>query len=321
MRRLNHPLLLATLALASRCVLADPVTGLTTFTVNTPARAGEVNGNFTAVKTAVDNSHQRIVTLETELAALRAQLGTPQMQSLFAIAPYVSVRIAGGIPTVVVTGANLQIVNGLDDSLTTNGAGNLIVGYDEERGSAVLFECSIGFVRSTTTPVRTQTQCTAANGTWAINHKSGSHNVVIGPRQNYTGSGGLVAGIQNSITGRGTSVTGGTGNHAAFLAASVSGGENNWAYEEGSSVTGGSDNQAFAPWSAISGGSFNQTTAFVASISGGEQNRAGGTNSSISGGTHNVTQDGNTANATRSSILGGRNQLNSAENGTTPVLP
>src|SRR6266446_10701760 len=35
---------------------------------------------------------------------------------------------------VVITGANLRIVNGLGATETTNGLGNLIVGYNEERG-------------------------------------------------------------------------------------------------------------------------------------------------------------------------------------------
>src|SRR5215510_10299714 len=34
---------------------------------------------------------------------------------------------------VVITGANLRIVNGLESTITTNGLGNLIVGYNEPR--------------------------------------------------------------------------------------------------------------------------------------------------------------------------------------------
>ena len=47
---------------------ASEVTGLTSFTANTPAVAAQVNGNFTAVKTAVDNNHARITTLEGNAA-------------------------------------------------------------------------------------------------------------------------------------------------------------------------------------------------------------------------------------------------------------
>src|SRR5262244_1312814 len=41
--------------------------------------------------------------------------------------------ISGGPNEVVITGANLRIVNGLGATDTTNGLGNLIVGYNESR--------------------------------------------------------------------------------------------------------------------------------------------------------------------------------------------
>jgi hypothetical protein len=44
---------------------AGPVGPLTTFTAGTPALASEVNGNFSAVKTAVDDNASRITTLQT----------------------------------------------------------------------------------------------------------------------------------------------------------------------------------------------------------------------------------------------------------------
>jgi len=51
-----------------QAVLASDVTGLATFSAGTPAVAAQVNGNFTAVKTAVDNNHARITTLESSSA-------------------------------------------------------------------------------------------------------------------------------------------------------------------------------------------------------------------------------------------------------------
>lgn len=50
---------------ASQTGYAGDVNGLTTFTACMPARAAEVNGNFTAVKTAVDDNHAHIGALET----------------------------------------------------------------------------------------------------------------------------------------------------------------------------------------------------------------------------------------------------------------
>ena len=56
------------LATLSAALIAGQVTGLTQFTSGSPAKAAEVNGNFAAVKTAVDDNHARISTLETTLA-------------------------------------------------------------------------------------------------------------------------------------------------------------------------------------------------------------------------------------------------------------
>ena len=59
---------MALLATASNAALATDVTGLTTFTSGTPAVAAEVNDNFTAVKTAVDDNDGRITTNATAIA-------------------------------------------------------------------------------------------------------------------------------------------------------------------------------------------------------------------------------------------------------------
>jgi len=58
--------LLLALSLTS-ALQASEVTGLTTFVPNTPALADEVNGNFTAVKDAVDDNDQRLTDLEAKL--------------------------------------------------------------------------------------------------------------------------------------------------------------------------------------------------------------------------------------------------------------
>jgi hypothetical protein len=78
---------------------------------------------------------------------------------------------------VVITGANLRIVNGLGNTRTTNGLGNLIVGYNEPRAGG--------------------------------NEETGSHNIIVGWQHSFTSFGGLVAGAQNDITGDFASVTGG----------------------------------------------------------------------------------------------------------------
>src|SRR4029077_15522275 len=67
--------------------------------------------------------------------------GTAQEQSSYeramarrlAALEYKLQYISGGANEVVITGANLRIVNGLGSTETTNGLGNVIVGYNELR--------------------------------------------------------------------------------------------------------------------------------------------------------------------------------------------
>jgi hypothetical protein len=100
---------------------------------------------------------------------------------------------------VFVTGANLHIVNGLGATTTTNGLGNLIVGYNEP------------------TDTSDQIACGALD-------RTGSHNVVVGSKNSFTRFGGLVVGWTNAITGDFASVSGGDANTASGDFASVSGG-------------------------------------------------------------------------------------------------
>src|SRR5262249_34083056 len=66
---------------------------------------------------------------------------------------------------VVISGANLRIVNGLGATDTTNGLGNLIVGYNESRAPG----CS-----------------GSIPGPFCTDNHTGSHNVVVGSRNNFS---------------------------------------------------------------------------------------------------------------------------------------
>jgi hypothetical protein len=81
---------------------------------------------------------ERMATLENKLAAMAFDAASNE---------------------VVVTGANLRIVNGLGTTETTNGLGNLIVGYNELRSGG-------------------------------RNTRTGSHNVVVGEGNNFSSFGG-----------------------------------------------------------------------------------------------------------------------------------
>ena len=70
--------------------------------------------------------------------------------------------------TVLISGANLQVVSvSGGTAAAVNGTGNIIIGYDENNNS----------------------------------DKSGSHNLVVVRNHTYSSYGGIVAGLNNSITG------------------------------------------------------------------------------------------------------------------------
>lgn len=95
---------------------AGPVEDLTAFAAGTPARADEVNGNFNAVADAVNDNDARVAALEAEIAELREQLS-----NVLNIDPYLSLETVNSQPAIRISGANLQLVNGLGATETANG--------------------------------------------------------------------------------------------------------------------------------------------------------------------------------------------------------
>jgi hypothetical protein len=181
-----------------------------------------------------------------------------------------SVTGAGGLPEVVITGANLRLVNGRRATATTNGLGNLLVGYNESREGE--------------------------------NVRTGSHNVVVGQGHNFSSFGGLVVGRQNEISGAFAAVSGGFDNTASGASAAVSGGIFNRASGASAAVSGGFDNTASASATTVCGGRGNTARGESATVSGGHGNTANGHTAAISGG------EANTASGFTSAVSGGRNR-------------
>lgn len=160
---------------------------------------------------------------------------------------------------VLVSGANLQVVDGSGDTEgPVNGLGNIIVGYNE-------------------TDVYSPAQF-------------GSHNLVVGPEHAYNSYGGLVAGKANSVSGPYASITGGMENFAPGEASSVTGGVRNQATGRFSSVSGGEQNHAGGVSSCAVGGKKNHAHGYASAILSGYENVTAGGWSAISGGQENYAQ-------------------------------
>src|SRR4051794_1537782 len=117
---------------------------------------------------------------------------------------YVSSGV-GGKPTVRFAAGNVQIVNGARATATVNGTGNLVLGYDENPSA---------------------------------HPQTGSHDLILGRNDSFTGYSQLVAGFQNTATGNYSAVLG-SSNSVARNYSTVTGGRNNTTNGIGASVSGG----------------------------------------------------------------------------------
>ena len=192
---------------------------------------------------------------------------------------------------IILEGVNLHLRNGLGNTWgvregtdwrtgTTNGLGNLFIGYNELEGGDV--------------PEVVQT---------------GSHNLVIGALQRFYSFGsliagysnelnqpyGIVAGGHNTVNGPGGSIAGGSSNQLQGDYASVAGGRGNQVNAENGTIAGGENNSATGTLSAIFGGSGNEALDDHATVLGGINNRAEGGNGTVVGGAGNRAGSAGTA--------------------------
>src|SRR5581483_5720018 len=193
----------------------------------------------------------------------------------------------GGKPTVVFSAVNVQIVSGsgVTDG-AVNGEGNLVLGYDENPSG------------------RAQT---------------GSHDLILGKANSWTSYAQLVAGYNDTASGKYASVLG-AANSASGTYATVSGGYANVAKATSASVSGGFHNTASAGYTSVSGGCSNlagtgtptanttctKTSGYpnsFATVSGGVGNQALTIGSLVGGGQQNLAADA------FSSITGGCDNL------------
>ena len=153
-------------------------------------------------------------------AVLIAELQNSSGGGIEGLDTYLSVDEATN--TVLISGANLQVVSGEGSTdATVNGTGNIIIGYDEMNWSD-------------------------------ISDKSGSHNLVVGRSHTYSSYGGIVVGYNNSITEDYSSILGGQGNTAMGSRSSVLGGKDNTASGNNSTILGGYLNVASTLYSSVS---------------------------------------------------------------------
>jgi hypothetical protein len=209
----------------------------------------------------------RLAAVEAQNVSLRSQVQT--QESRLAALESLLVHFSRTGNEITISGANLNIVNGMGDTDTTNSLGNLVVGYNELRGPG-------------NSDIRT-----------------GSHMLVIGKWNNFSSFGGILAGRFSETSGRYASIIGGFRSIASGNWSTVTGGVENIASRDYAAVSGGIENEAsgFASW--VGGGTQNRAISDYSTVTGGELNVAG-ERASVSGGYSN------TASGLYSSISGGQ---------------
>jgi len=193
----------------------------------------------------------QIRALRDQFLAMRDDVRSLKANSILDLNGYLTFENTSGYPTAVFRGVNVQVVNGMGETQTANGTGNLIVGYNRARGGQPV--CSIGYFA-------TQAECSAKGGHWAVSHKSGSHNIVGGDFNSYSLWGGLLLGTQNAINAPFSVVAAGSGNVASGDLSSITGGSFNTSSAIYGSVAGGLNNTAKGEFSSVGGGSSRQAT-------------------------------------------------------------
>ena len=216
----------------------------------------------------------------TTLTSLQAQVNILMNRTQYMSAD-------SGAKTTTFSGCNVMVQSGsgyTDDHDMLRGLGNLIIGYN--------------------------------SNSYSLPH-NGSHNLIVGDFQSYSGYGGIVAGYDNAISGAYASVVGGWANSASGMCSAILGGYRNSAQNLEATVSGGEFNISSGVSSSVVGGDNNVASGIEASVLGGYENNAAGWDSTISGGAFCYT-GGNHNGGDFNSILGGFAISNTTLYGHTP---
>lgn len=154
------------------------------------------NGKLKAdVRASLNIATADVSALQLSVKALETKpAGIPDLDKYVKIETNPLNGVTG--PHILITGANVHVRSGsgfTNDNGTLKGLGNLIIGYNES--SAVL-------------------------------SRTGSHNLIGGSLNSFSSFGGMVFGLQNTISGQYASVLGGNGNTAVGSNSTVYGGLN-----------------------------------------------------------------------------------------------
>ena len=194
-----------------------------------------------------------IQMMQAQITVLQSQVASLEASAVPGLGDYVSVDDSAH--TILVSGANLQVVNGTDNQTQGNSLGNVVVGYN---------------------PVDSVEQ-------YAL--RTGSHNLVVGSSHIFSGSCniiggksnktqgiyGIVTGEYNEFSGWGGGMIGGRYNVNSLADGATLGGRNNTISSDGGAIVGGKNNIVLG-FSCVSIGAYASTIdagTYYSSVLGG----------------------------------------------------
>lgn len=189
-----------------------------------------------------------------QIIELQGQVEALQSAVIPGLSDHVSVE---DDQTLLISGVNLQLVNGAGSTSAVNGLGNLIVGYNESD--------------SLTT------------------ERGGSHNLVMGRWNQYGSFSGIAHGLRNSVLDDESAVIAGSNNVVSGVRSAVFGGDQNTASGNKVVAMGGVQNEAKGSVTSIFGGSSNVSDGTASVIVGGAANQTLGNRTAVLGGGSNVS--------------------------------
>jgi len=305
--------------LSSRVAVSGTLVFVTTiaFLAKPSAAPGGLPAQVAALEAAVDRLEMAVALQQRAIAELR---GTNDALTS-------KLKCVSSISTdkdVVFEGCNVHVRNGLGQTGTTNGYGNLIVGYNKNEvatrtgshnfivGDLHEYKSYGGIVSGTTNTLSAPNATILGGGENEARTTSGT---ILGASRAITDTAAVIVGGMRNYAGVGANfgvVIGGTENSVNAGEAVAVGGTMNDAAGGNALAAGGSENHAVGSAAAVCGGSQNTSNGLDASISGGAHNVANGRGSSVSGG------NTNTADGDYSSILGGNGITVGTMFGTSP---
>ena len=339
MKTLTNYFMVAGLLAISASLHAASLTVPNSFSSGTPAVAAEVNSNFIAVKTAVDDNNSRIAVLESALTALQSTVSS-QESAISSLTTNLSSanNAISDLQKLLETKADAshnhtdvyapighghaQIdISGLSSSLDMHTSQISAINNSNVMDlDAYLTVSTVGGAKATLSGINLQ----IVNGLGSTETINGLGNLIIGYDEiNSSGfrkcsNGSYVNQTDCENNGWTWSVSHKTGSH--YLVAGsrnsysryggIVSGLENFALGIYSSVTTGSKNTASGAYSSVSGGYENTASAGYSSVTGGYGNIASAKFSSINGGLVNIAS-GNT-----STVTGGR-QNTASGNGSS----